>query len=725
MCRWLSFFALSLLLFLQTAQAQPAIKFDEDQINTPLGESIELYTDSTGQLSLAQVMKGNRFQRSGQAVLNLGISTHYHWLRFRVTNATDERDLLLNLDQPVLNEAQVYVVDSKGKVRKKEINTAGPYSERKYKHQNMLFDLGIAQGQTATVYVRLMAREQLTLPVRIGVRRNILEQLMERDFLCGLYYGLILVMFLYNLFVYISLRDPLYLYYVAYVLILGLTQASLQGYGFRFLWPNNPSLEYYSVFVAGATSGLASMIFIRKFLNLRQAAPNMFKVFMGVEAGYYLSLLLLAFGNTTASHQVIDLCALAGSVSIYTAAVQARRQGNRQANFILIAWTLFLASVIIFVLKNFGLVPYNQFTYYVLQIGSGFEMVLLSFALANRINILKREKEQSQAEALRISQENERIIREQNVVLEAKVKERTAELQVSNSSLEEALHTLKEAQTQLVDAEKMASLGQLTAGIAHEINNPINFVISNINPLKRDIGDIRKVLDAYDSALANPSEDAVKGVKRLKEDLELDYIMKEVDQLLSGIDEGASRTSAIVRGLRNFSRLDESDIKKVPLTECLDSTLILLNSQLKGTIDVVKDYEDIEKVECYAGKINQLLMNILTNSIQAIEAVGQPAGYRGKVNVWLRRAGDHAEIGIADNGVGMTNEVKNRIFEPFFSTKDVGKGTGLGMSIVYSIIKKHDGHIDIDTAPGQGTTMRIYIPFLAKTQQVKEIKIVA
>ncbi|MFC3415494.1 sensor histidine kinase [Algoriphagus hitonicola] len=247
-----------------------------------------------------------------------------------------------------------------------------------------------------------------------------------------------------------------------------------------------------------------------------------------------------------------------------------------------------------------------------MPLGSALEVVLLSFALADKINILKKEKESEQLERLRVLKENESLIREQNTLLEDKVRLRTDEL-------EQALRNLQNTQSQLVSQEKMASLGQLTAGIAHEINNPINFVSSNIMPLKRDVADIMEVIEFYRNTANNEfTPESIKKAKRLEEDLELDYVLEEVDQLLKGMEEGAKRTVEIVKGLRLFSRVDEQDIKKVDLHDGINSTLILLNSSIPGKIRIVREFGELPMVECLAGKINQVFMNIINNAVHAL-----------------------------------------------------------------------------------------------------------
>jgi signal transduction histidine kinase len=262
----------------------------------------------------------------------------------------------------------------------------------------------------------------------------------------------------------------------------------------------------------------------------------------------------------------------------------------------------------------------------------------------------------------------------------------------------------------------MASLGQLTAGIAHEINNPINFVTSNVSPLTRDVKLLLEAIDNIESiGMSEKSKsDKQQEIDDYKEELDFDYLKVEIDHLLSGINEGATRTAEIVKGLRVFSRLDEDGLKKADINEGLDSTLIIINSAISSAkIKVVKAYNDIPTAECYPGKLNQVFLNIISNAIHAITKVyGESDG--GALEISTVSRGENIYISIKDNGSGMNKDTKSKIFDPFFTTKDVGEGTGLGMSIAYNTIKKHNGEILVISKLGEGTEMVIQIPIIHK-----------
>jgi signal transduction histidine kinase len=279
-------------------------------------------------------------------------------------------------------------------------------------------------------------------------------------------------------------------------------------------------------------------------------------------------------------------------------------------------------------------------------------------------------------------------------------------LNTQKDELRYTLENLKLTQDQLIQSEKLASVGQLTAGIAHELNNPVNFISGNVKPLKRDVDDIFDILGKYEDIIReNDLGKDFNEVDSLKDNLNYKLLTTEIKSLLEGIAEGAHRSSDIVKGLRSFSRMDDEKFIQTDLHDGLDSTLILLYNKTKGKINIHKDYGDLPLVECLPSKINQVFMNILTNSIQAIKE-------KGDIFIETISSGIGVKIIIRDTGSGMTAEVKKHIFEPFYTTKDVGSGTGLGLSISYGIIEQHNGNIDVISESGKGTEFIISLPIV-------------
>jgi len=677
-----------------------------------IGDHVAVLEDPSSRLNIDQVKNSRQFSPSKVQVPNFQLSKSDFWLRFTIKNESADNHLLLSLEYPSLDVCDFYY-PANGSYQLQQYSDNLPFGQRKYKHQNFLFDINIPQGGMVTYYLRVNSGEQMVLPLILGTPQKIAEHFLSQQILWGILIGLLLVMILYNLFVFISTRDRSYLYYVLYTSFIGLTQTSLSGYTYRYLFYNAPLLYNKGLIVFPGLAGISAVFFITSFLHTRERTPKLHKLFPVIIVLYASAVVLRITGFDLISYRMIDISALCITVITYAVAIPISLQGYRPAKLFLAAWTIFFAGVILFVLRNLGVLPYNDFTNYTMQVGTAFEVTILSLALADRINILKREKEASQAESLMIAKENERIIREQNVMLEQKVSERTHELNESNQELNTALEDLKQTQTQLVESEKMASLGQLTAGIAHEINNPINFVTSNVSPLKRDVEMLFNAFNAVEEVSMSdlPPAEKEKKIKELKDELDFDYLTMEINHLIKGINEGANRTAEIVKGLKLFSRLDEDDLKKANINEGLESTMVIANNLLNNKIKIVKNYGDLPLVECYPGKLNQVFLNMISNAAYAVQKrFGEGTG--GEISFTTTYDAENIYIKIKDNGIGMDPQMQNKIFEPFFTTKDVGEGTGLGLSISYNTIKKHNGHISFSSIPGEGTEFNIQIPII-------------
>lgn len=303
--------------------------------------------------------------------------------------------------------------------------------------------------------------------------------------------------------------------------------------------------------------------------------------------------------------------------------------------------------------------------------------------------------------------------------LEDKIQERTRELNEKNVRLKQTLHKLKLTQSQLIQTEKMSSLGQMIAGIAHEINNPVSFIHGNLDYIENYTQDLLNLINIYQ----NLYPDVIPEIEEILKNIDVDFIKEDMPKTLSSMRIGTQRIEEIVLTLRNFSRLDEADMKPVNIHEGIESTLLILQSRLqdkpgKPAIEIIKNYGDLPKIECYAGQLNQVFMNILNNSIDALEKFNRERKAEEiKSNssaIAIRTQvvnPDLIVISIKDNGVGMSDSVRQKIFDPFFTTKPVGQGTGLGLSITYQIVvDKHHGIIKCISAPGQGAEFIIQIP---------------
>lgn len=702
-----------LLVVCAKAQAIRTIDYTID-ISKYLGEHTMFYEDKSNKLTISQILDSNIvFHENHSEVPNFGLTSATYWLKFKITNNSDFKNLLLNIENPLLSYVTLYIIRPNMPIDSIHINGDDNNTVRAIEHQFYTFHLALDKGATATYIIKTQSNSQLLVPLLICDRDSVINQLLTFDLRTGIFIGLMLAMLLYNLFLYISARDKQYLFYVNYIFWVTIAQVAILGLFHKYVCRDNLILQYIVPF-AGAMSGIASVLFLRSFLNVK-FYDKRFQIYLTIIIVLDLVAILLLFIDVSLAYRLVNIVAGIGSLVVLYVAVRIQRKGNKEANLFLIAWGIFLSSVIIFVLKDIGIIKYSQFTTYIVQIGVSIEALLLSFALGNKLNVYRREKEVSQIREFTALRENERLIREQNEILEIKIEERTQELQLANQSLEDAMDELKGAQSQLVQSEKMASLGQLTAGVAHEINNPINFVTSNVAPLKRDLAMVWDAFSFIENISLNESLDFAEKkiqIDSYKTELDIDYLKSEIDFLLQGMHDGASRTAEIVKSLRIFSRVDEDVVMRADVNLGIDSTLVIINSLMgDNNIQLEKHLSNIPLIECYPGKLNQVFLNILSNAIYAIEKkFHKKEGGKLRIDSNFLENQNILQIIIEDNGIGIPDNIVNKIFEPFFTTKDVGEGTGLGMSIAYNTIAKHNGEIKVDSVVGERTVFVINLP---------------
>lgn len=321
---------------------------------------------------------------------------------------------------------------------------------------------------------------------------------------------------------------------------------------------------------------------------------------------------------------------------------------------------------------------------------------------------------ESQEQAVTIPVKNDTeigLLTESFNEMSRKIWQARSDLRKKITELESANRELKETQTKLVHSAKMVSLGQLVAGVAHELNNPIGFIYSNMTHLKEYS---ERLIEIVNVAEKNPAH-----LPAIKEDLEFDYIVKDLPKLVASCQDGARRTRDIVLGLRNFSRLEEAKLQEIDVHQSLDTTLSLLQGEIKNRIEVHRQYEPTPLIHCYASQINQVFMNILSNAVQAIEGNG---------HIWISTVAlrdfkgskdrrGWVQVSIQDSGKGMSLETLDKIFDPFFTTKGVGQGTGLGLSISYGIVQNHGGDIQARSEAGVGTEFVVVIPVYPPIQE--------
>jgi signal transduction histidine kinase len=716
---WLKFcFLLSQILWLSsTSFAISTVSFlDKDNL-LEIGSSSEILEDKDNVLTIEAVMHSDKFKKINRRIPNLGLTNSSFWIKFQLTNLTDESHLLIELAEPTVDEVTLYRIFLDSSYAETKISENEVFSSRKYFDPNYLFDINIPKGETRTFFIKVISKQQIQLPLFVGTQLTILHSIKFKDIFSGMYFGLMLIMIFYNLFIYITVRDKSYFFYVVYIAVMLLTQASSQGYTFQLLWPNNTWMAIHSLFLFPAIAGMTFIEFTKVFLEMRKNLPKMWRGTFIIQFFYLIGIVTTLTSYHIFGYKLIELTA--GFISIYmliAAALLSRKY--RPARFYLIAWTIFLAGVIVFVLKDFEVLPYNNFTRYGMQIGSAIETVLLSFALADRINILRKEKEVAQANELKERLEKQQILEQQNSRLEREVSGATQELRkkntvlnTMNSKLEQTLKALKEAQLKLVQTEKMSAVVQLSAGMAHEINNAMHITRQSHDSIEKGIKDLNTLNKHYQEINwdAIDLKKQLQSHRNLSKEMDLDYLLVELADMLKTASFGVNKTVGICNQLASYSQINQEEFRPISLKENMNALLKLVEFSLIGEIRIDKDFEGLPMINCYGRALNLTFQNVLKNAVQAIHEKGIPEN-EGIIKISIRQVENMVVIKFTDNGVGMNKETKSRAFDLFYTSKEIGQGRGLGLADAYSTLKNHDGFIEIESEIGKGSVVSLIFP---------------
>ncbi len=477
-------------LYASHLNAQEIIVQPQQTFPLSIGKDVFLLVDNKQAFDSTNALQGT-FKKSTTPVPIFSSPQNNIWIKFGIKDLSNYNSLYLSINYADISILKLYEVNASGQLHLiNEGGNAFDFNKRNGNSINYNFILPLKKNEERYFYLNAISPHPYELPIYINTNETITLASLKENMIIGLYCGVIIAIILYNLFLFFSTRDKNYLIYVIYLFVLCFAQITLEGWSFKFFWPSFPEVNHYVVISTSCLTSILAIVFAKYFLNTAYYSPTLNKV-LSVLLSLYIGATILSFTRFSwISYLSFNYLGFIEAVFLLATSVVVYKKGNTAALFYLIAWFLLLSGFFIYLLKNIAVLPLNEFTHYVLYIGSAIEAVLLSFALANKINILRKENEEAQAEALQMSQENERIIQQQNITLEKEVKQRTAEL-------EKTLRNLKDTQVQLVESEKMSSLGQLTAGIAHEINNPINFVKSNVSPLHMDVQDLFQLITEY------------------------------------------------------------------------------------------------------------------------------------------------------------------------------------------------------------------------------------
>lgn len=680
-CVRANFLWLGLLLCLVCTPLQTwALSLNNTQLSYPLGRELMYLVDPGGKMQFQDVVASTQFTPVNSDEPNFGYTDASHWFRIELINqSARSNEWYLESKYALLDYIDAWFVYPDNRVIPHHSGDMLPFSQRSIPHRNPIFSLHLAKGERVTVYLRVKSAGTMQVRMVLWHPQALLERDHKDQIIFGLFYGILLSMFLYNLMIYLAIRDLSYLHYLFYLASYTIVQLTINGLAFEYLWPQFPRWGNIALPFFVYLSLVGMIEFSRSFMHMKTTQPGMNALFRGLGFGF-LFLVPCAFFLPYSLQ--VKICSI-GTVVVpllilYSGAVGVCRN-VLQAKFFLLAWSALLIGVMFYALLSLNILPAIFITEYGLQIGSALEVWLLSAALVNRMQSLK--------------EENQRIQREATELLEHRVKVRTQKLEETNQELAQAFTSLTNMQQDLIRSEKMAALGSLVGGIAHELNTPIGNSITMGSSL---LAETRAMLAEVET-----------GQVRLQTAQQhLEDIGMGIEVLMRNLDRAAELVSSFkqVAVDRATDQVRRFDVKHV-----LEEIVLTLWPLIRGTpYRLELDLADGIEIESYPGPLGQIITNFVNNALLH----GFDGRSHGCMFLTTRKLGaDKVEISFSDDGKGMDAAHLKRIFEPFFTTRLGQGGSGLGMHIVYNLVTgRLQGQIDVQSHPGHGTTLTLLLP---------------
>ncbi|WP_438423620.1 sensor histidine kinase [Aquimarina macrocephali] len=622
-----------------------------------IGKQTHYLEDASLGLSIEEIRNDSfetKFKKYTQETLNFSSTASAYWIKLRVTKTIPD-NFYLNVGSAYIDSISLYEFDEENKlISTRHTGDDLPFNTREIEVGNYLFALDFDVNSTRTFYLRVKSHQPLFFPLRVGTLPNFLDYEHDLDFLQGIYFGFMLLIFLYNLFLYFSTRERIYLYYIAYVFSITWFMASIFGYFFEYFWPNTPFINQVVVVSSGLTM-ITATLFTQKFLNTKESSSIMHKGSM-----VFLVIGILVCALVLLGFKIEGLKLAQGGLLIMASyflllGIRFKLKGYRPAKYYLLAWGALIIGICFAILESLNLTFVMTYLN-AMQIGSALEVLLLSFALGDRINMYKKQKEDAQLEALLAAKENERLIQEQNVILEKKVKERTAEVAIRN----EELVNLNKEKDMLVNV------------VAHDLRTPLSH--------------IRLLIQLIDVTSLHLTDDQ--------------------KSYLTEIDNSADRLSQMIGRILNIHALETNRVKLknqiIDLVELVNYVVrcFHLTAEDKEIEMIATSQPGSHFVEVDKNYMIQVLENLVSNAIKFSE--------RGsKVALHVKSYDERTYVVVEDQGPGISEEDQKKLFGRFqrlSAQPTEGEASiGLGLSIVKKYIESMDGEIHCESELGIGT----------------------
>ena len=689
--------ALGLIVQSLSALAKP-VQLSEDEFRLNLGPFVQVLEDPSGELTLAEVQSSARqdsFLYDGHQDLYFGFSRSAYWLRFTLVNASQQaRALYLQVGNPLLESVELFE-PAGDDYRHYQLGDRYPSSQRAIGNNSIVFPLSIPANTGRTYLLRIQSRSTLMIPLFLSSVEKYNEYRQHSFLRLGLFYGIISGLLIYNLLIYLGpghitgIRRVSYLYYIIFILATLSFHICLDGLG-KYFWPASTgwvSVLYSSI----GLMVFACAQFARSILGLKDYSLWLDRLLAGMAAAGLLMAVLCWLGNMERMAPLVLAIVGPAIFFIMLAGIVSWYKGYRPARYFMLAWIGYLLAAALYDLSAMGVLNFSQPAAQALtKIGTVIQALLLSLALSDHINTLNQmlkkeinEREQAQQELTLLNEE-----------LEERVRHRTQELHQSNEDLQNTMRELEQTQNYLVESEKMASLGQLVAGVAHEINTPVGVAVTAASYLQEQTEQVnRRFLD---------------GALRRQEMTDYVATSQESTRMILG---NLQRAATLIKNFKQVAVDQSSEEKRVfPLKEYLTDVVSSLTPKLKKrpelTVEIAGD--DDVRLNSYPGVLSQIVSNLIMNSLRH----GFEPGQSGKIRLQFAVKHDQLRMTYRDSGKGVDAAVLKKMFDPFYTTRRAEGGSGLGLYIVFNLVtQKLKGTIKCESEQGHGIAFFINIPW--------------
>lgn len=663
------------------------IVLSEDSKRVPIEGNYLYLEDKQGNWTIHDVMENVEFHSGSKRTPNFGYSASAYWLKFQVRNQSRNNDWYVQLENPFLNEIELYQTSRNELVQIKHTGTSYPFNQREIKHRFFVFDQFLEEEEVYTYYIRVASSSTLAMPITFIDHNEFFEKDRLEYLLFGLYYGIVLGLAGYNLFLFFSLKRVAYLYYVLFISFFAFFLSAWNGLANQFLWTQSVWWANYSTPIFMLCCGLFVLLFTQSFFQTKIHLPFLNKIITFFIVYCSISLMLAFF----LPYHILIMLGLSVTMIAFVIVIPTSLiswyKGYSHARFFVLAWIVVIIGTLSSTIRNIGLLPDNIFTIYGMQIASAIEVVLLSIALVDQINKMKKEKELAQLAAFATQQKLIEAKEEWAQSLEETVQRRT-------EALKATVKELQEAQSQLLEQEKMASLGNLVAGVAHEINTPLGIAYTAATHSE---GKLNEFLEIYSKNKLKRSD--------------LEKFIQSIQDANSIVVPNLQRAAEMVKSFKQVA-VDQSTMehRSFNLKEYLEETILSLKPKLRKTnISIQISGDDDLFIIGNPGAYYQVVTNLVINSITHAYEGDQ----HGLISMDIATTAHHLEIVYKDFGKGMDEKTKEKIYEPFFTTRRGKGGSGLGMHIVYNVVHQQlNGTIRCESRRGEGTTFFLTIPLL-------------